>query len=837
MLGDSVSVIIPAYNASATISRAVISALREREVKEVFVVDDASTDDTIKQAINAADGSKRLKIISLTKNSGPSVARNRALAKCTSTWIAIIDADDFILPDRFKAMFALANKADFIADDIWQVPDGRIGVFKKSLFGDTVAEPKEISFAEFVLSNVTRAKQERGELGFIKPMMRRSFLESKKLSYRNDLRLGEDYELYARALAAGARLYLIKDRGYVAVMRTESLSGKHSIEDLRRLRDCDESLGKLSGLSYKDIDALRQHYLSVDCRLQWRLLIDAVKKRQWKAGFATFRRPSPVPRYLMGQLISEFGLRISRLFGFAPKPRKLNEEPAAKPAVIFAALATFALIIASQKEALFNLWAAWKTEEYSHGIFVIALAGLLALHLVKNTRPVFKPSWFGLLCLLVGGALQFVAYFGAFDTAAEYGLVIEIIGLCLAFVGEKATRVMLPALLYLLFAVPLPHLIQANLSQKLQLISSSLGVMPLEWLRIPVFQEGNIIDLGGLKLQVVEACNGLRYLFPLMSFGYLVALLFEGAWWKRAFLFLSTIPIAIGLNALRISIIGITVEYWGQHMAEGFIHSFEGWSVFIVCLIFLLWETLILQHIGTPSRFRYEYLGLPKGLSSKGSVKRFAPIAFCLITTASLAYIFNTPHMKNIPEIHPIHPPFASFPLTLEAWNGRPEELQPDVLKSLQVSDYWLANYRTEGSPTVNLYVAYYASQRIGMTTHSPSNCIPGGGWQIARSEIKTITLTSGAKIEVTQLLIRRGFEEQIVYYWFQERGRDLTETTIAKWYLLIDSITMHRTDGALVRIGTPVAITENQAAAEARLNNFLSLSYPILLPFIPSAS
>jgi len=312
---NAIAIIIPAYNASATVARAVASALREPEVQEVIVVDDASTDDTIAAAVSVSDGSKRLRLVALNKNSGPSVARNRAMAESTAPWIGILDADDFFMPGRFKPMLALADNADFIADDLWQVPENNIGAFKHSLYGDSLDKPCRVGFAEFVHSNVTQAGRERGELGFIKPLMRRRFLDNNQLRYQEFLRLGEDYEFYARALAQGARVFLTPERGYVSVMRPNSLSGQHSIDDLRRLRDCDDSLSALAGLSEQDRAALRAHYASVDCRLQWRLLIEAVKQRKLAEALATFQRQHPVPLYLLSQLAQQVAVRTGKMFG------------------------------------------------------------------------------------------------------------------------------------------------------------------------------------------------------------------------------------------------------------------------------------------------------------------------------------------------------------------------------------------------------------------------------------------------------------------------------------------------------------------------------------------
>ena len=311
----SISVIIAAHNACATIGRAVQSALAEDEVADVIVVDDASTDDTLAQARAVDDGSGRLKLISLSRNVGPSAARNRALRESKTPWIGILDADDFFLPGRLKGLLAFANKADFIADDIWRVNENDIDGSRTAFLGSSLTESCLVTFNDFVTSNITDRRRQRGELGFIKPLMRRSFLEAHGLHYQESMRLGEDYELYARALALGAKLLLVPAQGYVSVVRAQSLSGNHSEEDLRQLRDCDENLMTLPRLNTADKQALRKHYLSIDCRLQWRLLILAVKERKGRKALASFLRPLPVPLYLLRQLLEQIILRAGKRMG------------------------------------------------------------------------------------------------------------------------------------------------------------------------------------------------------------------------------------------------------------------------------------------------------------------------------------------------------------------------------------------------------------------------------------------------------------------------------------------------------------------------------------------
>jgi len=298
----SVTVVIAAYNASVTIARAVRSALAEPEVAEVIVVDDGSNDGTSSCAGNADDGSGRLRILLQPSNGGPSAARNRAICESRAPWIAVLDSDDFFLPGRICGLLACATNADLVADDMWQVPESDVDGPRKSLFSEALKEPRLVSFSEFVLWNVTDRKRPRAELGFIKPLMRRDFLAQHSLRYQEHMRLGEDYELYARALALGARLKLIPVQGYVSVVRDNSLSGRHTETDLLHLLECDHAIGQLSGLRAPDKDALRRHYGSIDCRLQWRLLIMAVKRGDWSACRAGFARPYPVPFYLLARL-------------------------------------------------------------------------------------------------------------------------------------------------------------------------------------------------------------------------------------------------------------------------------------------------------------------------------------------------------------------------------------------------------------------------------------------------------------------------------------------------------------------------------------------------------
>ncbi len=492
-------------------------------------------------------------------------------------------------------------------------------------------------------------------------------------------------------------------------------------------------------------------------------------------------------------------------------------------------------------ESLLNLGTAWQADEYSHGPLIPLIALLIGWHRLTERQPEIRSSWWGLPVLLFGITLIAISHLSAFEPPAHYGFIVTLIGITLATFGKNVTFTIVPSFIYLFFAIPLPRLIYVALSAEMQLWSSTLGVLILQLINVSVFQEGNIIDLGGYKLQVVEACSGLRYLFPLMSFSFLMALLYNDKMWKRVVLFLSAIPLTIGMNALRIALVGVTVNQWGISMAEGVLHDFEGWVIFSVCVVLLFGEMKLLNLLSEKGAkgdfFRYDYLGLAHGALAKGKLTLSASSLIALLITGIAAFILGVGTLDNRQEIIPQRPLFQAFPTQIEEWVGTNEPIDSATLFTLKLDDYWLANYqRGADKDSVNLYMAYYKSQRVGSSIHSPSNCLPGGGWRIEKRSIEPIALGSQT-IPVSRLLIREGQQTMLVYYWFAGRGRILNEQYEAKWYLFVDSIKKHRTDGALVRLTTIIAPQETEQDADQRIQAFLSASYALIQPYVDPPS
>jgi exosortase D (VPLPA-CTERM-specific) len=504
-------------------------------------------------------------------------------------------------------------------------------------------------------------------------------------------------------------------------------------------------------------------------------------------------------------------------------------------AVLLALL--IAAAFASLQRMVVNEW--FGSEEYSHA----ALIPLLAAYLVRQRADVFelppRGHVVGVLILALGCATLLLGKLSTIHAVAQYGFLIGVFGAFgVAFGGNVLRRLVWP-LLVLVFMVPLPNFLYQPLSGQLQLISSELGVALIRAFGISVFLHGNVIDLGTYQLQVLEACNGLRYLFPLASLGYLFAYLYRGPLWQRVLLVAASTPITIALNSFRIAVIGVTVEHWGIAAADGVLHAFEGWLVFMACVGLLLCTAKILAHI---NGYRGRLTGaFAIALGPAPAQFRHAPISAPWAVGAAIVLLLPTIVIAQ----NPLHGDmtatatrrsFAEFPMDLgDGWRGRTEVLDAGVLASLQLDDYVMADFANDVGGRVNFYSAFYGSQLAGRSAHSPRSCLPGDGWRITElSTIDVVDPVTARQVPLNRAVITRGNETQLVYYWFEQRGRVLANEYLVKWYILRDALGTQRTDGALVRLIAPVYLDGGTAAADATLRDFYVRTKTRLPEFIP---
>lgn len=306
---------IPAWRSAATIARAVKSALAEPQAAEVFVADNGSEDGgaTIEAARAADDGTGRLKVVGLPPGGGPGRARNAAIDRSASPWICILDSDDYFEPGRLATLLSYASDGhDLIADDLLQVMDGADRSTAKPLWFTDQPAVIDISLLDFINANIPHPSRYRRELGFLKPMMSSDFLRRNGLRYTDEMFLGEDYDLYVRALAAGGRLRLIPAAGYVSVMRSNSLSAHHSRADLVAFEAADDRLLDLATLSTAEKLAARNHKFSTYKRIAWIDFMDRLKAGQIGKACAVVAKDPRVTPYIAAGLFKAVSSRVAR---------------------------------------------------------------------------------------------------------------------------------------------------------------------------------------------------------------------------------------------------------------------------------------------------------------------------------------------------------------------------------------------------------------------------------------------------------------------------------------------------------------------------------------------
>lgn len=507
--------------------------------------------------------------------------------------------------------------------------------------------------------------------------------------------------------------------------------------------------------------------------------------------------------------------------------------------VIVLLLAVAALAVIFDGSFVRMVGTDWQQPEYQHA-YIIPLVGLYLIwaRATDLQRVPFRPSWLGCGLIVLGLVAFFLSELTAIWIIGHLGFLLTLWGLVIAAIGVQAAGVIWAGLAYLVFMIPLPVMIQEGLSGAFQLWSSEIGVAFLRLVGISVYLEGNIIDLGSYKLQVVEACSGLRYLFPLTSFSFFCAYIFRGPIWQKLVVFASAVPITILMNSFRIAVTGFLVNRYGTDQAEGFLHYFEGWIIFVACIALLFLEMAAFAlmsgrkldqafEVEIPELSDFRYLLGRGGLT--------APVTAALVLL--LTGVVGSFAIQNREETIPQHVSLSTFPSIVGEWQGRDRLIDPAVLDELKLTEYVMASYFTKDDPRpVELYVAYYDSQRKGASVHSPRACLPGGGWMIEEFGQREIpnARADGSSLRVNFAVIGKGQARAAVYYWFMQRGRYLTNEYLVKWFIFWDALTRNRTDGAMVRVTVPLSDLNDLPAAEKQAERFIRAVEPRLYYHIP---
>jgi len=257
--------------------------------------------------------------------------------------------------------------------------------------------------------------------------------------------------------------------------------------------------------------------------------------------------------------------------------------------IIWAAVLIVLLLIAVYHEVLRKLvvdW--WEIPDASHGFLVPLFAAYLVWSRRESvSRTELRPTWSGVAVAAAGLAILVLGVLGAELFLSRISLVIVLTGLILSFGGSKILAKLRFPFLILLLAIPIPAIIYNQITLPLQTLAARAAEALLPVFAVPVLREGHVIVLPSMRLEVAQACSGIRSLMSLLTVSILYGYFLERSLWKRTVLALASVPIAVVANCLRIVGTGLCVQYWNPDQALGFFHEFSGWVIFLVSLLCL----------------------------------------------------------------------------------------------------------------------------------------------------------------------------------------------------------------------------------------------------------
>ncbi len=302
-----IAIIIPLFNDAANIERAITSALQQKLPEgfdlEVIVVDDCSTDDGFEIATRLAGAHAHLTALRQDQNQGPSAARNTALAQSNAGWFTPLDSDDFIAPDRIMKLMNVARESNlvWVADNLLISREDTPTKVERTLWPEKPEGHVELS-AAFFANRCFDVDTPRSELGFLKPVINRTRLSSGLQPYREDLRFGEDFELYTRTLLDGAKAWLVDPCGYYLVQRAGSASHSQNGRDHRQLAKISREMSRREGIHPEARKALQKHCAYSEKEAAMWSIIDGVRDKNPRLMLSAFGYSLPASIHVITQV-------------------------------------------------------------------------------------------------------------------------------------------------------------------------------------------------------------------------------------------------------------------------------------------------------------------------------------------------------------------------------------------------------------------------------------------------------------------------------------------------------------------------------------------------------
>ena len=485
-------------------------------------------------------------------------------------------------------------------------------------------------------------------------------------------------------------------------------------------------------------------------------------------------------------------------------------------------------------KATVNLWLA--SDDNSYGFLIPLVSAYLLWETRKDlaTMPI-RSDWRFLPLLVLFTLVSLYGILGSSGSASMPAIPVILLLLTGFCCGTAYLKKVLLPLGFLIFMIPIPDVLERTLGMYLKHISTRMGSALIAALDIPVHVSGNVIDLGVTQLQVVDACNGLRYIFPLLALGIIYACFFQRTFWKRALCVFATIPIAIFMNAFRIGVTGLLVNSFGASAAEGFFHGFSGWILFLVAfaLLFLMGRVLrLFPDRGEARAKRDQNPAESEGVQPPATADHCAFVisAVLLLTVAGLSWSTSAlPALK-------LRGGMASFPLTFGSWKGLPQFVDPKIIDESGAEDAFSCVYTGPDGKQVFLYIGYRSTAFLANENffHSPTVCLPSAGWKELSTGRHTISqVPVFGSLEVSEMQMENAGNRSVVYFWFQTKNKTTYDKSINRYHLAMHAIRRDNTHDLFIRPITKIGREESPDDATKRLDVFVHDFMPALESFL----
>ncbi len=492
----------------------------------------------------------------------------------------------------------------------------------------------------------------------------------------------------------------------------------------------------------------------------------------------------------------------------------------------------------------------YKDDNYSHGFLVPLIAGYFFWQRWPELKEkTVTPSMTGLVVSLLGLLQLLAGYLATEYFSMRTSLVVVLAGMVLYFFGTGILRKMALPLGYLLLMVPIPYILYDMLAFPLKLFVTKVSVGFLQLVGVVVMREGNVILFPSTTLEVADACSGIRSLMSLVALAVAFAFFLNISNIRRWIIILSAIPIAVATNALRVIVTGILAQWWGAKAAEGFFHEFAGLAVFALAIVLLVFVGFLLKKGVKDSavedtvteKITDEPETAVVSADNKAAEQSVAEVISARLPLlpisrfvfVALFLIVTTLYMNLHTDIAvPVNRPFSQFPLDIANWKMQSQtSFSSQVLGVLRPTDYLYRAYQDVEGKTVTLYIGYHSGGKESGEIHSPKHCLPGSGWHELSSRSGLIDL-DGKPLKIVRSLYQKDAGKELFLYWFQVKGKSLSDEYSLKLAEITNSFLYRRRDSAFIRVSVPFETDEARAVQLGE--RFVKDFYPLIQQYLP---